>query len=228
VKPLSKKDALEKLHSKVAAARAVAGVPLRELSLEELEKRARKHKLGGNVNGWVNPYPSDDPRNLLLEYQFAWREDQARFKAGLMSRQSGKDFSSESEAAEDCHARPKTEWMIAAPSERQALDSLEQGKVWAAAFDLKIDEVIHEPLGLLDCRVEPWHVVSCLGCERLLDELVEVDEKKTARIVRRKDDLATIVNKKPIGKKAVSVIDRQVEHVFVGRRIYFYDFIPLC
>ena len=67
-----------------------------------------------------------DPRNLLLEYQFAWREDKSRFKAGLMSRQSGKDFSSESEAAEDCHANPKTTWMIAAPSERQALDSLEQ------------------------------------------------------------------------------------------------------
>jgi phage FluMu gp28-like protein len=147
VKTLSKKDALEVLHAKVAAARAVAGVPLRDLSLEELERRARKHKLGVNVNGWVNPYPSDDPRNLLLEYQFAWREDKARFKAGLMSRQSGKDFSSESEAAEDCHARPKTEWMIAAPSERQALDSLEQGKVWAEAFDLKIHDYEEQRVG---------------------------------------------------------------------------------
>jgi len=134
----TKKQSLEKLRAKIEAARAVAGVPLRDVALEELERRTHGHKLGVNANGWVNPYPTDDPRSLLLEYQFAWREDQSRFKAGLMSRQSGKDFSSESEAAEDCHARPKTEWMIAAPSERQALDSLEQGKTWAEAFDLKI------------------------------------------------------------------------------------------
>ena len=136
----TKKDALEKLRAKVESARAIAGVPLRDVPLEELEKRTHGHKLGDNINGWQNPYPTDDPRNLLLEYQFAWREDKSRFKAGLMSRQSGKDFSSESEAAEDCHANPKTNWMIAAPSERQALDSLEQGKTWAEAFDLKIHD----------------------------------------------------------------------------------------
>ena len=123
---------------RVAAARATAGAGLRGKELEELERLAAKHPQRTNVNGWTNPYPPEDPRSLLLEYQFAWREDKIRFKAGLMSRQSGKDFSSESEAAEDCHVRPKTEWMIAAPSERQALDSLEQGKTWAEAFDLRI------------------------------------------------------------------------------------------
>ena len=133
-----KTTALEKLRAKIEAARAVAGVPLRDVPLDELEKRTHGHQLGTNINGWKNPYPESDPRSLLLEYQFAWREDKSRFKGGLMSRQSGKDFSSESEAAEDCHARPKTEWMIAAPSERQALDSLEQGKTWAEAFDLEI------------------------------------------------------------------------------------------
>jgi phage FluMu gp28-like protein len=136
----TKKDAIEKLHSKIADSRRTAGVALRDVSLDDLEKRTRGHELGVNITGWKNPYPSTDPRNLLLEYQFAWREDMSRFKAGLMSRQSGKDFSSESEAAEDCHARPKTEWMIAAPSERQALDSLEQGKTWAEAFDLRIHD----------------------------------------------------------------------------------------
>ena len=89
----TKKDALEKLRAKVESARAIAGVPLRDVPLEELEKRTHGHKLGDNINGWQNPYPTDDPRNLLLEYQFAWREDKSRFKAGLMSRQSGKDFS---------------------------------------------------------------------------------------------------------------------------------------
>jgi phage FluMu gp28-like protein len=138
LKTNSKKDAIAILHERKEAARKVAGTALRDTPIEELEKLCAKHKLGKNINGWKNPYPADDPRNLLLEYQFAWREDKARFKAGLMSRQSGKDFSSESEAAEDCQITPKCEWMIAAPSERQSLDSLEQGKTWAEAFDLKI------------------------------------------------------------------------------------------
>jgi phage FluMu gp28-like protein len=140
MKERSQKDASEALRARVEKARATAGVALRDVPLEELEKRARNHKLGVNANGWVNPYPKDDPRSLLLEYQFAYREDKSRYKAAIMSRQSGKDFSSESEAAEDCLARPRTEWMIAAPSERQALDSLEQGKTWAEAFSLKIDD----------------------------------------------------------------------------------------
>jgi len=134
----AQKDAVEKLRERIEAARRTAGIPLRDLPLEELEKRCAGHMLGQNINGWKNPYSAKDPRSLLLEYQFAWKEDESRFKAGLMSRQSGKDFSSEAEAAEDCQKRPRTEWMIAAPSERQALDSLDQGKTWAQAFDLAI------------------------------------------------------------------------------------------
>jgi len=133
----SKKDAFEILRAKKEAAIKTAGVPLRDVPLEELEKLVAKHKLGVNINGWVNPYEETDPRNLLLEYQFANREDKSRFKISLAARQTGKDFTSESEAAEDCQVK-KTEWMIAAPSERQALDSLDQGKVWAEAFDLKV------------------------------------------------------------------------------------------
>lgn len=137
--PPQDSGALEKLRAKVEAARSAAGAALKGRDLAELEHMAAKHELGKNVNGWKNPYPSDDPRSLLLEYQFAWREDMSRFKAGLMSRQSGKDFSSESEAAEDCN-KHRAEWMIAAPSERQSLDSLEQGKMWAEAFDLKVND----------------------------------------------------------------------------------------
>lgn len=130
--------ALESLQVRVEDARLQAGVGLREATREELEPRVAAHHLGTNVNGWVNPYPKDDPRALLLEYQFAWFRDSARFKAGLWSRQSGKDFTSEGEAVEDCITRPKTEWMIAAPSERQSIDSLDKAKDWAAAFDLAI------------------------------------------------------------------------------------------
>lgn len=131
--------AIEKLHGLVEAARATAGVALRDVTLEELERRCRGHKLGTNANGWKNPYPGDDPRSLYLEYQFANAYDASRFKISLQSRQSGKDFTGEGELAEDCLSR-KTEWMVAAPSERQALDSLDQGKTWAEAFGLKIDD----------------------------------------------------------------------------------------
>jgi phage FluMu gp28-like protein len=138
-----KKDAVEKLRAQIDASIAdaqsrVAARPSDDLS--KLATRCEAHTLGTNTHGWKNPYPADDPRNLLLEYQFAWFHDAARFKGGLWSRQSGKDFSTEGEAAEDCLKRPRTEWMIAAPSERQALDSLEQGKTWASAFDLKVND----------------------------------------------------------------------------------------
>ncbi|PWU18919.1 MAG: hypothetical protein C5B50_07835 [Verrucomicrobia bacterium] len=126
------------LNPLLAAARASAGLPLREVPLSGLIARCLNHPIRQNVNHWTNPYPPDDPRSLLLEYQFAWREDSSRFKDALQGRQTGKDFASQSEAAEDCLKRPRTEWMIAAPSERQALDSLEQGKTWAQAFDLAI------------------------------------------------------------------------------------------
>lgn len=87
---------------------------------------------------WQNPYPKDDPRSLALQYQHAYWTDTSRFKIGLWSRQAGKDWTSEGEAVEDCFKRPKTEWMVAAPSERQALDSLDKAKEWARAFDLQV------------------------------------------------------------------------------------------
>ena len=65
---------------------------------------------------------------LLLEYQFRYFHDRSRFKLGCQSRQSGKDFTSEGEIVDDCMSR-KTEWMVAAPSERQALDS----EAWSAS-----------------------------------------------------------------------------------------------
>jgi phage FluMu gp28-like protein len=89
---------------------------------------------------------------------FKWKEDASRFKAGLMSRQVGKDFSSECEAVESCLMQP-TEWMVAAPSERQALDSLEQGKVWAASFDLAIADYQEERVGGSETLLKSAEVV---------------------------------------------------------------------
>ncbi len=88
------------------------------------------------------------PRDLLLAYQRAWADDKSRWKIGLMARQVGKDFSSGAEGIEDCYQRElagdKTTWMIAAPSERQSLESLEKWKEWAEAYKLAIEDIVFE------------------------------------------------------------------------------------
>ena len=78
------------------------------------------------------------PLELLLPYQARWVADESRFKAGIWSRQSGKDFSTAAEAVRDAMLRAKTTWMIAAPSERQAMESLAKCKEWAEAFSLAL------------------------------------------------------------------------------------------
>jgi phage FluMu gp28-like protein len=136
-----KKEALERLRAQVETAQAAARTnPIWKLELDALRKLAETHKLGTTASGWKNPYPTDDPRSLLLEYQFVGYHDRSRFKFGLQARQTGKDFTYEGEAVEDCQARAGTDWMITAPSERQALDSLDQAKIWAEAFDLYIKD----------------------------------------------------------------------------------------
>lgn len=136
-----KKDALEQLRAQVEHAQVKARANRTwAMELPELRQLAAKHKLGTNLSGWKNPYQTNDPRSLLLEYQFASFHDRSRFKASLQSRQTGKDFVLQGEAVEDCLLRPGTQWMIAAPSERQSLGSIEQGKIWAEAFGLLIED----------------------------------------------------------------------------------------
>jgi phage FluMu gp28-like protein len=140
-KTTQSREALEKLHAQVEfAAKQARENPLWEMALDDVRPLIEGHELGKNYNGWANPYPSSDPRALLLEYQFDNFHDRSRFKISLQSRQSGKDFTSQGEASEDLYARPGTEWMTAAPSERQALDSLDQGKTWAEAFGLVVED----------------------------------------------------------------------------------------
>ncbi|HTH49118.1 MAG TPA: terminase family protein [Candidatus Limnocylindria bacterium] len=91
------------------------------------------------------------PLDLLLGYQRDWVGDDARFKIGLMSRQVGKDFSAAAEGIRDIRLKEKdglkTGWMIAAPSERQSLLSLEKWKDWAAAFDIAIADIAEQREG---------------------------------------------------------------------------------
>jgi phage FluMu gp28-like protein len=133
--------AFEQLAARVEAARAKAmSAPVFSSPLAERRAQAEAHKPGASCAGWKNPYPPGDPRSLLLEYQFKLFHDRARFKAALQARQTGKDFTSEGEVVETCKAGV-TEWMIAAPSERQALDSLDQAKLWAEAWDFHLADL---------------------------------------------------------------------------------------
>lgn len=140
----SQTDALEKLRCEVAAANEAAKAnELWSMDTDELAPIVEAHIVGNTASGWKNPYPSGDPRSLLLEYQFVPFHDRSRFKFQLQSRQTGKDFTMQGEAVEDCLTNPGTQWMIAAPTERQALDSLEQGKMWSEAFGLHIEDVLN-------------------------------------------------------------------------------------
>jgi len=81
----------------------------------------------------------------LLPYQKTWVRDHARWKFGLMARQVGKDFASAFEGIKDCviaeAAGRRIDWLIAAPSERQSLESLEKWKCWAEEFKLSISNL---------------------------------------------------------------------------------------
>jgi phage FluMu gp28-like protein len=138
------KDAIEQLREQVSAANVAArSNPLWQMELAEMEPMVAAHKLGTTHSGWVNPYPTSDPRSILLEYQFVPFHDRSRAKIQIQSRQTGKDFTMQGEAVEDSLDHV-TEWMIAAPSERQALDSLDQGKLWADAFEFHIKDIFEE------------------------------------------------------------------------------------
>ncbi len=77
------------------------------------------------------------PRNLLLPYQRRWADDNSRWKFGLMSRQTGKDFCAAEEGVRDCFMHEKnggkTTWLIVAPSERQSNEALAKWKEWTEA-----------------------------------------------------------------------------------------------
>lgn len=85
-----------------------------------------------------------NPKDLLFPYQRRWVDDKSRFKIGCWARQTGKDFSTGCEIAEDMIANPNTEWMIVAPSERQSIESLDKVKKWLQAFDIAFEDEIFE------------------------------------------------------------------------------------
>ena len=96
----------------------------------------------------ANIHIKKSPIDLLLPYQRALADDEARFKYALQARQTGKDFTSGAEGIRDCfiHERKKEKvnWLIAAPSERQSIESLDKWKEWTEAFKLSIADIQEE------------------------------------------------------------------------------------
>jgi phage FluMu gp28-like protein len=79
------------------------------------------------------PAPIISPLSGLLPYQTAWINDAARFKIGLMARQTGKSWTSALEAVRDCRER-KTTWVCLSAGERQALEWMLKAKEHVEAF----------------------------------------------------------------------------------------------
>ena len=84
---------------------------------------------------------SESPRPILLPYQRDWVSDQARFKIGCWSRQTGKSFSTAAEAVADAMTR-KTTWVTMSRGERQALEWLAKAREWAQAFEFAISDEV--------------------------------------------------------------------------------------
>jgi len=77
------------------------------------------------------------PLDSLLSYQRRWIDDDARFKVGLMARQTGKSWTSALEAVRDCLER-KTTWVCLSAGERQALEWMLKAREHAEAFQVAL------------------------------------------------------------------------------------------
>ncbi|MBQ2732516.1 MAG: terminase family protein [Opitutales bacterium] len=89
-----------------------------------------------------------EPFDTFFEYQLEMVNCTTRFRAANCCRQSGKDFTFSGDIVRQAFALPGSGHMIAAPSERQSLDTLEKCKQWAEAFKLVIEDEIDEPVSV--------------------------------------------------------------------------------
>ena len=84
------------------------------------------------------------PLDLLLPYQRAVVDDDARFKLWLASRQIGKSFGLAAEAVRECAAHKNSMWVVLSAGERQALEFMEKAKQWAEAFKLATQDYVED------------------------------------------------------------------------------------
>ncbi len=84
------------------------------------------------------------PIDLLLPYQRPVFDDPARFVCWLAGRQIGKSFTGAGRFVRAAYTTPKTDFMIASPSERQSLEAALKCRQWSEAFDFAIADVLEE------------------------------------------------------------------------------------
>ena len=68
----------------------------------------------------------------LLPFQRRLADDPSRYVVGLWSRQTGKGYTSSFIATQDAATNAGHNWIIAAPTERQAMETLSKCKAWAS------------------------------------------------------------------------------------------------
>ena len=70
-------------------------------------------------------------KTLFYPYQRRWAGNDARFKAGMFARQTGKTFTTTFEIAQDCQLADiegrRVRWVILSRGERQAREAMEEG-----------------------------------------------------------------------------------------------------
>ena len=86
--------------------------------------------------------------DLLLPFQKRFAQDAARFLIGLWSRQTGKGYTSSYIATRDAMTNVRSNWIIAAPTERQAMETLDKCKDWARKANIMTAETEEELDGL--------------------------------------------------------------------------------
>lgn len=143
------------------AAGAEAGTAVRLTRAESFSSstppdESRANSGGGNLSPGGVALPPHlhirvplSPLEMMLSYQRAWQRDDWMFKVGLAARQIGKDYQMAGEGITEIFAQESQKlkhpgWLLAAPSERQSIESLEKWKEWTEAYHLVIADVIEE------------------------------------------------------------------------------------
>lgn len=93
------------------------------------------------------------PVQLLKPYQKDVFDDAHRCICWIAGRQVGKSFTGAGRAVRKVLTNPKTDFVIASPSERQSYEAVLKCQDWSAAFDFAIEEVLEE-------RDEPGALMS--------------------------------------------------------------------
>ena len=78
--------------------------------------------------------------DFLLPFQRKLAEVSARFLIALWSRQTGKGYTTSFIAVRDAMTNPRSNWLIAAPTERQAIETLEKCKDWVRKANILCSE----------------------------------------------------------------------------------------